>query len=407
MNKLLQKLQQYDQTHLLNFYDELSEDERTYLLQEIEKIDFELMKGLYECVDVRTADMKYVTEVTATKKEEIEDKEKYIQIGAEIIRNGELAVCSMAGGQGTRLGHNGPKGTFIVDINPPKSIFQILTEKLIKVYEQYGIYVNWYIMTSEANNDETIKYFEENNYFNYNKNHIRFFKQGELPLLDMNGKVVLKEKSKIHMAADGNGGVFEALYKNKILEDMKEKNIKYLCLGNVDNILIKQVDEFLLGMMKDKNYSLAGKAIPKRSPDEPVGVFCKINEQPSVIEYSDIDKELANKTNENGELIFGKAHFGCNTFSLDLLEKIATKKLPYHTAKKKNSYIDENGKAIEALEPNTYKFEAFIFDGFIMADDIFILECKREEEFAPIKNKEGNDSPETAKELYLNFYQNS
>ena len=364
------------------------------------------MKSLYENLYVKTLEENYIDPIenaVIKNKMSEEDKNKYEEIGTNAIKNGELAICSMAGGQGTRLGHEGPKGTFVVDIEPPKSIFEIQIDKLKEIYQKYGIYINWYIMTSEANNDDTINFFEANNYFGYNSSYVKFFKQGELPLVDFDGKIILQEKGKIFMAADGNGGIFEALYRNNILAEMKEKNIKYLCVGNVDNILIKQVDSLLIGMMKEKKYHLASKSVPKKSPTERVGVFGRINGKPAVIEYSDIDPEMAKKTKEDGSLVFLESHFGCNVFSRELLEKIGRQKLPYHVARKKNKYIGVNEETLASLEANTYKFEAFIFDGFMMADDILILQVKREEEFAPIKNKEGEDSPQTAKELYMNY----
>ena len=403
-------LKKHNQEQLLNFYDELNDSQKEDLLEQISNIDFELMQSLYENLYVKTLEENYIDPIeNAVIKDKMseEDKNRYSEIGASAIKNGELAICSMAGGQGTRLGHEGPKGTFIVDIEPAKSIFEILTDKLKAAYEKYGVYINWYIMTSESNNDETVKFFEDNNYFGYSKEHIRFFKQGELPLLDFDGKIVLQEKGKIFMAADGNGGIFEALCRNNILDDMRQKNIKYLCIGNVDNILINQVDSLLIGMMKEKNYNLASKSVPKKSANERVGVFGKINGQPAVIEYSDIDPELARKTKEDGTLVFSESHFGCNVFSIELLEKISNKKLPYHVARKKNMYVGANEEMIASLEANTYKFEAFIFDGFMMADDILIFQVKREEEFAPIKNKEGDDSPQTAKELYMNYISNN
>lgn len=399
-------LEKYNQKQLLKYFDEINEDEKKTLLNQISNIDFDLMNSLYENLYVKTLEEKYIDTVESVvikdKINEVE-KDKYMKLGMDIIKNNGLAVCSMAGGQGTRLGHNGPKGTFVVDINPPKSIFEIQLDKLKLIYEKYGIHINWYIMTSEANNDETIKFFEDNNYFGYERSYVKFFKQGELPLLDFDGKIVLQEKGKIYMAADGNGGIFEALYKNNILSEMKEKNIKYLCIGNIDNILIKQVDSLLIGMMEENKYHLASKSVPKKSATERVGVFCKINEKPAVIEYSDINPELARKTKQDGSLVFSESHFGCNVFSRELLEKIATQKLPYHVARKKNLYVGANEEMLKSLEFNTYKFEAFIFDGFRMADDILILQVKREEEFAPIKNKEGEDSPKTAKELYMNY----
>ena len=317
---------------------------------------------------------------------------------------GNLQYVLWPGGQGTRLGHNGPKGTFMVELEKPKSIFEILTDKLKEAYRNYGIFINWYIMTSESNDKDTQTFFADNDYFGYPKEHIRFFKQGELPIMNFEGKIVLEEKFKVFKAADGNGGIFEALSKSGILEDMKKEGIDYLNIGNVDNILIKQIDSLLLGMAYDGNYELASKSIVKSSPDERVGVFCKVNNRPSVIEYIDLDSEKAHLRDENGELVFGEAFFGNTLMSRKFLEKIANKKLPIHSAKKKNSYIDANGNKIESENPNTYKFETFIFDAFEEADDILILRTKREEEFAPIKNREGDSSPETAKKLYMSFY---
>ena len=408
MDELMQKLKMYNQLHLLNFYEKLSEEQNQELLRDIESIDFEKMQKLFEekdfhiSKDVKISCAPYIDKVSLSAKE----KEKYEQLGDELIKQNKLAVCSMAGGQGTRLGHTGPKGTYIVDLEEPKSIFEILIDKLKAVYRKYGVYINWYIMTSNANDKQTKDFFEKNNYFDYPKDCIIFFEQGELPLMDFNGKIILKNEYSIYKAADGNGGVFEALYRNKVLEDMKNKGIEYLSIGNVDNILIKQVDNLFMGMIKEGNYDLASKSVVKRSPDEPVGVFCKINNRPSVIEYIDLDKTLAEERNENGELVYGEAFFGNSLVSRKLLEKIGREKLPYHGAKKKNSYLDENGNLVTSEVPNTYKFEAFIFDGFKVADDMLILRTKREEEFAPIKNKEGNDSPQTAKELYTNYMSN-
>lgn len=408
MDELMQKLKIYNQLHLLNFYEKLSEEQKQELLRDIESIDFEKMQKLFEekdfhiSKDVKISCAPYIDKVSLSAKE----KEKYEQLGDELIKQNKLAVCSMAGGQGTRLGHTGPKGTYIVDLEEPKSIFEILIDKLKAAYRKYGVYINWYIMTSRANDKQTKDFFEENNYFEYPKDCIIFFEQDELPLMDLNGKIILKNEYSIYKAADGNGGVFEALYRNKVLEDMKNKGIEYLSIGNVDNILIKQVDNLFMGMIKEGNYNLAAKSVVKRSPNEPVGVFCKINNRPSVIEYIDLDKTLAEERNENGELVYGEAFFGNSLVSRKLLEKIGREKLPFHVAKKKNSYLDENGNLVTSEVPNTYKFEAFIFDGFKVADDMLILRTKREEEFAPIKNKEGNDSPQTAKELYTNYMSN-
>lgn len=398
--EVLEELKKYNQEHLLDFYNQLNEDEKRDLLLQISKIDFEYIEGLYAARDKYEMMDKEISNVAATDKSKI-DTEKYGIIGAELIKNGKLAVCSMAGGQGTRLGFDGPKGTFMLELDKPTSIFETIVNKLKLAYKKYGVLTYWYIMTSKQNNDTIIKFFEDNNYFEYDKEHIIFFMQGELPLVDENGKVVLKEKKQIFMAPDGNGGIFQALGTEKIIEHMKTNGIKYLAVGNVDNILIHMIDPIMIGLMNEKNAELASKSFMKPSPEGKWGVFCKMDGKPRVIEYIETPRELLEARNEEGELLFGDAHFGCNFFDISLLEKIVSEKLPMHVALKKNMVLNADGVFEET---NTYKFEAFIFDAFSVAKDILIFRVNREEEFAPIKNKEGDESPRTAIELYKKFY---
>lgn len=415
-NEIFEKLKKYNQTHLLNFYNELTCDEQEELLSDIENTDFEEITNIFnsneqdhtfliEKEDNNSTNyiieqMETIDKYNLTESE----KENYNKLGQELIKNNKVAVCTMAGGQGSRLGHNGPKGTYLVPLTEPKSIFQIDTEKMLETYEKYGVYINWYIMTSEENDKTTKEYFEENNYFGYSKEHIKFFKQGQLPLTDFDGNILLQSKSKIFKAANGNGGIFKALADNGIIEELKNKGIEYLVTCNVDNILIKPIDEIMFGVLKEKNVGIGIKSIIKRSPDEPVGVCCLKNKKPTVIEYIDLPKELAEARNDDGSLKFGEAHFGCNYLNVKLLDKIAEEKLPYHSAKKKNKYIDVNGEFINNNEINSIKSEMFIFDGFEMAEKAIAFRTKREEEFAPIKNKEGNDSPETAVKMYEEYY---
>lgn len=300
------------------------------------------------------------------------------------------------------FGFNGPKGTFILNLNGKlTSIFETTILKLKKAFETYGTYLYWYIMTSSQNHAETVHFFEENDYFGYDKEHIIFFQQGELPLLDKEGKIVLKDKSHIFMAPDGNGGIFKALGDNEILTHMQNHGIKYLAVGNVDNILIHMIDPLVLGVMEQTKVEVLSKSFMKPSPEGKWGVFCKINGEPHIIEYTETPKELLEARNESGELIYGDAHFGCNFFSLNLLERIVNEKLPMHIAVKKNTFLNERG---ELMEAEAYKFEAFIFDAFVAAKDICVFRVKKEGEFAPIKNKEGDESPESAKVLYEKNY---
>ena len=399
-DEILEVLKKYNQEHLVKYYDELTDSEKENLLSQIERIDFEYMNELFKANYEFDMKENKITSVLATEKKKL-DLEKYEQIGSQKIKAGELAICSMAGGQGTRLGHSGPKGTLILDLNKPTSIFETIALKLKEAYNKYGVLIYWYVMTSEQNDEETQNFFTQNNFFGYDKEHIIFFKQGELPLLDTNGKVVLKDKANVFMAPDGNGGVFNALGNRGIVEHMKANGIKTLAIGNVDNILIPMIDAVPLALMQEKGIDLLSRSFMKPSPEGKWGVFCKVNGKPRVIEYTETPRELLEARNEEGDLIYGDAHYGCNYFGIDLLEKIVTEKLPMHSASKKNTGLNENG---EPEEIQTFKYEAFIFDGYSMSDDIIVYRGEKDEEFAPIKNKEGDESAETAIALYKKFY---
>ena len=333
-----------------------------------------------------------------------EELEKYKKLGESEINQGKYAVVTMAGGQGTRLGHNGPKGTFRLGLEGNKSIFEILMDTLKESNEKYGVTIPWYIMTSRENNEQTENFFKENNYFGYDPSAIVFFKQSELPMCGEDGKLLIDETGLIKEAADGHGGIFESMRRNGIIYDMQKRGIEWAFIGPVDNVLAKMVDPVLLGVALDKKVPAAGKSVVKAGPKENVGVFCKRNGKPGVVEYTEITPDLAEATNEKGELILGESHIICNLFSVKAIEEVSQKKLPYHCAHKKAKYIDENGELVVPVKPNAYKFESFIFDAFDMLEDMAVLRVKREEEFAPIKNAEGNDSPETARNLFKKFY---
>ena len=402
-----QILKKYHQEHLLNFYEELSKEEQELLLNQLLEIDFKTMQELYEGTKKSmTVSNDKIEPIEYIDKEKMlkEQKEQYEKIGEEIITSGKYAVATMAGGQGTRLGHSGPKGTYYLVNN--KSLFEIFYDELNKANQKYNVTIPWYIMTSRENNKETIEFFEKNNYFGYNKEYIKFFSQGELPTINKEGKILLAEKGLVKEAADGNGGIFSSMNKNGIIDDMIEKQVEWLFIGAIDNALLKMVDPLLVGIAHSAGVLAAAKSLVKCSPTEKVGVFCKKNNQPSVIEYTELPEKMANLRDENGELFYGESHIMCNMFHVDVLKSIGERKLPYHQAFKKINYINEKGEKVEASEPNAYKFESFIFDAFETIPELKILRVKREEEFAPVKNATGVDSPETARELYLNYIKN-
>lgn len=382
--------------------------ENEELADQILHIDFERLKTLDEeithpCCTCNIEDISPVKAINPDKKDK-KEIEEYIKLGEDVVKSGHFAIGIMAGGQGTRLGHNGPKGTFKLELNgETKSLFEIIVDKLKNAYEKYNVYLNCYIMTSPENNKETVAFFEKNNYFNYPKEYIKFFMQEDLPLLNKKGKLILGEDGLIKLASEGNGGIFYSMAKKGIIDDMKSKNIKWIFIGSVDNLLVKYVDTLLLGLAIKQNVNIATRTVIKNSPNERVGVLCKKNGKVKVIEYTEVPKEMMVATDEAGEFLYGESHIMCNLFSLEAIEKASTKELKYHVAVKKIKYIDENGNLVNPTEPNCYKFEKFVFDSFGLFDEIAILRGKREEDFAPIKNAEGQDSPETAKKLYENY----
>ena len=255
-------------------------------------------------------------------------------------------------------------------------------------------------MTSEENHEQTIEFFEKMNYFGYPKKSIIFFKQAEEPLVSKEGKLLIGTDKLIKFASNGNGEIYRSMQKDGIVDDMKEKNIKWIAITGIDNILVKIVDPLLLGITIKQGNQIASKSVLKKTPTESGGVFAKADGKPGIIEYVEIPEHIANEKNENGEFIYGDMNIVNHLFSIEALEEISSKPLPYHIAVKPCEHIDENGNVVK---DNIYKFEKFIFDGFIYFTGMSLLRVKREEEFAPIKNKEGNDSPETAKKLYEDY----
>ena len=403
----LKKLEKYGQEHLLGRYEILEEEKRDKIIKQIKNIDFDQAVELFNITtkSIKKPDGEYNNiEYIDKAKLSTEDYNKYYEIGKKQIEQGKYAIVTMAGGQGTRLGYVAPKGTFKIGGGVEKSLFEALSDTIKEARKKYNINIPWYIMTSRENNNATEKFFEKHDFFGLPYEDVKFFKQGELPMLDTNGKLMLDETGLIKLAADGHGGVFESLVKNGYLDDMKERGIEWIFISGVDNVLAGLVDPIAVGLAITEGTLATGKSVVKRSPTEGVGVFCKKNGRPYVIEYTEITEEMANARDENGELLYGESHILTNLFNIKALEDIAQNKLPYHKAFKKAKYTDvETGEIIKPEKPNAYKYEAFIFDAFERLDGMSILRVKREDEFAPLKNADGEDSPDTARKLYIDY----
>jgi len=408
-------LAQNGQEHLQEYIEVLSKNNPTAkdeLIKDIENIDYKELKELYN-VSKETEDNEKAIEsiivehlpFTNRNKLSPERYNKLYELGANTIKANEYAVVTLAGGQGTRLGHTGPKGTFLLNVQPkPKYLFEIIVDDLKRAEERFGVVINWYIMVSHENEKQTRDFLEEHNYFGYPKDHVMLFAQGDKPLLSEDGKLLINRQFRIKLAADGNGCIYKAMANEGVIDDMKAKGIKWVFTAGVDNVLAKNIDPILLGLTIDEGNQIASKSVAKAYPSERVGVFCKKNGSPAVIEYSEIPVEMTEEHDEDGELLFGEANIVNHLFTLDAIELIASKPLPYHSAHKKANYTLPDGSEFVASEPNAYKYEAFIFDGFRYFKEMSLLRGVRENEFAPIKNATGKDSPETAIELYNNYW---
>jgi UDP-N-acetylglucosamine pyrophosphorylase/tRNA nucleotidyltransferase/poly(A) polymerase len=391
------------QANIYQYMKTLESKEKEELLKDFKAFDLELIMKKYDKRDEKINsgdyDLKPIKGVSLSENEE----NIYRQKGLDLIKSKKVAAVLMAGGQGTRLGHEGPKGTFDIGLKSKKSLFEIHCDQLKNIYNMTNTYIPWYIMTSEDNHEETHEFFKSHNYFSYPKEKIIFFKQDRLPLVLENGDLALKSKSELNFAANGNGGVFTSLKSHGILNEMKSNGIELVFLFGVDNALAKICDPTFVGYMATENVDIASKAVDKTYASEKVGVMCYKNNKPSIIEYSEMKEALKSLKDENDKLIYRHANILAHMFKLEFLINCADLELPYHVAHKKISHYKE-GAWIVPDHPNGYKFELFMFDVFEYADDMAVLSVSRNEEFAPVKNKSGKDSPETARELYEKHY---
>ena len=407
-NETIAKLEAKNQNEIINLMKNVfSDEENEKLASQINGIDLDKVMNLYEnATNIPKVDESKIEHIQYTDLSTLDEEsfKAYKSSGEEIIKAGKYAVITMAGGQGTRLGHKGPKGTYKIDtVNGEKYLFEVIIDSLKKANNKYGVIIPWYLMTSEDNNDQTVAFLEEHDYFGYDKNKVYFFKQGKVPMVKTDGNIVIDKNKLIKEASDGNGSIYKSLKKAGLLDQMKNDSIEWAFVGGVDNILLRIIDPIMVGLTIKENNLIASKSVVKRNPSEKVGVFCKLNGVPKVIEYTELPQSMAEELDENGQLRFGEVNILSHLFNIKALEKLAESDLPYHTAFKKSGYIDEKGEFIEVSEPNAYKFESYIFDGFSNFDDMSVLRVKREEEFAPIKNAEGSDSPETAVNLYNEY----
>jgi UDP-N-acetylglucosamine/UDP-N-acetylgalactosamine diphosphorylase len=403
----------HGQDHLLAFADELSPERREHLLDQIEALDLDAIDGWIKAFienepPARVPDDLEPVPYYPHDPGDAFDAEGYERIGRELIRGGKVAVFCVAGGQATRLGWSGPKGTFPATPVTGKPLFRVLAEQVRANRNRYGVTIPFYIMTSPLNDAVTRAFFEDNNCFGLHRRNIFMFPQGLLPSLDAKtGKLLLADKGTVAMNPDGHGGSIAALADSGALEDMAARGIEHISYVQVDNPLVKVLDPVFLGLhaaAPDSSGEISTKMVAKTDPQEKVGVLCRSGGKTMVVEYTDLSQHLAAERDDAGRLRFSAGSIAVHIMSVAFVRALTSGEqdlsLPLHPALKAVEHVDVAvGRSVAPEAPNAVKLETFVFDALPLAKSVVVYETERTEEFAPIKNARGQDSAETSQQL--------
>ncbi|MFH1549886.1 MAG: UTP--glucose-1-phosphate uridylyltransferase [Planctomycetota bacterium] len=398
---------------VFRFWDELSPESRKKLLRQAATVDFGLLKRLVEehvksaeaaakIGDVQPAPAISVPQTDEEKKKEDEAR----KLGEELIAGGKVAAFVVSGGQATRLGYDYPKGMYPVTPVKGKSLFQLHAEKILARGRRHNVAIPWYIMTSEANHRQTVDFFEEQKFFGLNPGDVRFFQQAMIPAVDKSGKLMLEAKDRIFTNPNGHGGSLMALKDSGSLDDMRKRGVEEIFYFQVDNPLLRICDPVFIGYHVRAKAQMSTKVVRKDDPMEKVGVIGLIDGKLGMIEYSDLTPEQMRERLPDGRLKYDGGNIAVHMLNVDFVEKMnkGGLQLPYHKAVKKAAHIDDKGKLVEPEKPNAVKFETFVFDALGFCESSVTMEVVRGEEFHPLKNAEGDDSPETVRRAQIEMY---
>nr|BAN40581.1 UDP-N-acetylglucosamine pyrophosphorylase, putative [Entamoeba invadens] len=399
--QLESKIATSGQSHLLKFVSKLSPNEKSLYYTTLASLDFDCISKLLHPQNFLTGNIAPFPNVSSVTSP---DYNKWINRGLKLIKEGRAAVVMLAGGQGTRLGFDHPKGCYDISLPSHKSLFQIQSERLQSLQRLANTTnaIPLVVMTNHSNSIEIQQYYESHNYFGLNKNDVYFFEQGMLPAVDKDGKVLMETTHSVSLSPNGNGGVYRGLMESGVLANLDARGVKYVIQTAVDNVLNKMADPAFIGYMDYNGFDCCAKVLPKTSPKEAVGVLVLKNNEPAVVEYSEISGEMAERRDSKGELVFNAAHICNNGYTVEFLKKVGGEYLPFHIAHKKVPFIDADGKLVHPESPNGFKFEMFIFDAFRLAKKMGALEVRREEEFSPLKNANDAkvDCPDSGRKMF-------
>ena len=405
-------LKKYSQEHLLRFWNDLDATERNAFAAELGAIDFASLTELIGEYVAKQPENALPSPLAPApyfplKPADAAMEELYCRARAEgkaLLARGEVACITVAGGQGTRLGFDGPKGSYPIGPVSGKSLFGYFAESIIGNQLRYGKEIPWYIMTSLINDSATREFFAANSYFGLKPEQVFFFTQGTMPAIGYDGKLLLAGKGALALSPDGHGGTLWALRKSGALADMEQRGIKYLSYFQVDNPLVPVVDPLFIGLHALEGAQVSAIMLAKTGPFEKLGNFCASGGRTYIIEYSDLPDELAESRNADGSLRFIAGSPAIHVFScafIDVLTSQGKPSLPWHRADKKVPFIDDSGSEVKPAEPNAVKLESFIFDALPLAEKVMIIEGRREDVFGPTKNATGVDSAESCRELLV------